>query len=64
MKGKTLSEAAKELEKAGMDHDQVIKILPHKVFESLVPSYLIRTYVFYKHSVFQSEPPICLFANP
>jgi len=63
MKGKTLSEAAKELEKAGMDHDQVIKILPHKqfsgnrpsnsiVFQKLTPFMLGVLTAMYEHKIF------------
>ncbi|KAH7727789.1 Phosphoglucose isomerase (PGI) [Aphelenchoides avenae] len=38
MKGKTSHEAADELRKSGLDETQVLKILPHKVFEGNRPT--------------------------
>lgn len=38
MRGKTPAEARAELEKGGMDPEQLLKILPHKVFEGNRPT--------------------------
>jgi glucose-6-phosphate isomerase len=38
MKGKTSAEAKAELEKAGLTPEQLLKILPHKVFEGNRPT--------------------------
>jgi len=63
MKGKSESEARRELESAGMNEDEIKKILPHKVFKGnkptnsifykkLTPENLGKIIAMYEHKVF------------
>jgi glucose-6-phosphate isomerase len=63
MKGKTRAEARKELESAGMDPEQIVDLLPHKIFpgnkptntllmDKLTPIRLGSLIALYEHKIF------------